>query len=112
MECHKIPEHGQVDLILNSRDVRYVTVSDDANITCVDLEGSLCISNARGIQIGNNNNLSIHSYDPTQCSSFLPGNIWTSSQLREGIQKYGKSCHFILVLFPFIYMQTGFILGP
>ncbi|XP_019734499.1 receptor-interacting serine/threonine-protein kinase 1 [Hippocampus comes] len=52
--------------------------------------GSLRISNARGIQIGNNNNLSIHNYDSTQCFSFLPGNIWTSSQLREGIQKYEK----------------------
>ncbi|XP_077376031.1 receptor-interacting serine/threonine-protein kinase 1 isoform X2 [Festucalex cinctus] len=49
--------------------------------------GSLFISNARGIQIGNNNNLNIH-YDATQSFSSLPGNMWSSSQLREGIQKY------------------------
>ncbi|XP_077415230.1 receptor-interacting serine/threonine-protein kinase 1 [Vanacampus margaritifer] len=49
--------------------------------------GSLHISNARGIQIGNNNNLSIH-YDSTQGFSSLPGNMWSSSQLSEGIQKY------------------------
>ncbi|XP_061549171.1 receptor-interacting serine/threonine-protein kinase 1 [Phycodurus eques] len=50
--------------------------------------GSLYISNARGIQIGNNNSLSIHNYDSTQPFSPLPGNMWTSSRLREGIQKY------------------------
>ncbi|XP_057713266.1 receptor-interacting serine/threonine-protein kinase 1 [Corythoichthys intestinalis] len=50
--------------------------------------GSLYISNARGIQIGNNNNLSIHTHDPTRHFLSLPGNIWTSSQLREGLQKY------------------------
>ncbi|XP_077471872.1 receptor-interacting serine/threonine-protein kinase 1 [Stigmatopora argus] len=50
--------------------------------------GTLHISNARGIQIGNNNNLSIHTHEPTQCLSSLPGNIWSNSQLREAIQKY------------------------
>ncbi|XP_049602934.1 receptor-interacting serine/threonine-protein kinase 1 [Syngnathus scovelli] len=49
--------------------------------------GSFYITNARGIQIGNNNSLNIH-YGNSNVSSFHPGHIWTSSQLKEGIQKY------------------------
>ncbi|XP_061695405.1 receptor-interacting serine/threonine-protein kinase 1 isoform X2 [Syngnathoides biaculeatus] len=49
---------------------------------------SLYITNARGIQIGNNNSLSIHNYDSAQSFFSHPGNICTSPQLREGIQKY------------------------
>ncbi|XP_077580356.1 receptor-interacting serine/threonine-protein kinase 1 [Stigmatopora nigra] len=50
--------------------------------------GSLYIRNARGIQIGNNNSLSIHTHEPTQCLSSLTSNIWSCSQRREAIQKY------------------------
>ncbi|XP_054624204.1 receptor-interacting serine/threonine-protein kinase 1 [Dunckerocampus dactyliophorus] len=51
--------------------------------------GPLYICNARGIQIGNYNSLNIHNHDCPQSVISLPGNnMWTSSQLKEGILKY------------------------
>nr|XP_057922221.1 receptor-interacting serine/threonine-protein kinase 1 [Doryrhamphus excisus]XP_057922223.1 receptor-interacting serine/threonine-protein kinase 1 [Doryrhamphus excisus]XP_057922224.1 receptor-interacting serine/threonine-protein kinase 1 [Doryrhamphus excisus] len=50
--------------------------------------GPLYICNARGIQIGNFNSLNILNHDSLQGVTCLPGNMWTSSQLKEGIQKY------------------------
>ncbi|KAM9791336.1 receptor-interacting serine/threonine-protein kinase 1 isoform X2 [Syngnathus typhle] len=58
-----------------------------SNYGAAQESGSLHISNARGIQIGNNNSLNIH-FGNSDVSSFHPGHIWTSSQLKEGIQKY------------------------
>ncbi|XP_037133083.1 receptor-interacting serine/threonine-protein kinase 1 [Syngnathus acus] len=58
-----------------------------SNYGAAQESGSLHISHARGIQIGNNNSLNIH-YGNSNVSSFHPGHIWTSSQLKEGIQKY------------------------
>lgn len=53
--------------------------------------GSFFIHNASGIQIGNNNTLSIRGHDP-QHSLLSTSSIGSAtSHLRECISKYGKS---------------------
>lgn len=50
--------------------------------------GSLYIQNASGIQIGNNNTMSIGGYDRSLLS--LDANNSANSSIKEGILKYGK----------------------
>ncbi|RVE61715.1 hypothetical protein OJAV_G00175620 [Oryzias javanicus] len=50
--------------------------------------GPLYIQNASGIQIGNNNTLSIRSFDSQLSSPCVSGNGSTMSPIQEGIMKY------------------------
>ncbi|XP_022062805.1 receptor-interacting serine/threonine-protein kinase 1 [Acanthochromis polyacanthus] len=51
-------------------------------------QGSLCIHNASGIQIGSNNTLSIRGYDPSLSCSSLFTTGPAVSPIKEGILKY------------------------
>lgn len=51
---------------------------------------SLYIQNASGIQIGNNNMMSIRGYDSSLSLISSPANSSANSPIKEGILKYGK----------------------